>query len=82
MMCRILTNFIEHDMPSSKIHYVNKCICEACAKRKLIVQPSRTKVGIESPIFLERIHGDICGPIHPALRPFRYCMVLIDAYEN
>ena len=28
---------------------------------------------------LERIHGDICGPIHPSCRPFRYCMVLIDA---
>ena len=53
-------------MPSSKISYVNKFICEACAKGKHIIRPSPTKVGIESPIFLERIHGDIYGPIHPA----------------
>ena len=33
----------------------------------------------ESPVFLERIHGDICGPIHPPCGHFRYFMVLIDA---
>ena len=33
----------------------------------------------ESPVFSERIHGDICGPIHPPCGPFRYFMVLIDA---
>ena len=69
-MCRILTNSIGHNMPSRRIPYVNKFICEACAKGKFIVRPSRTKVGIESPISLERIHGDICGPIHLALDHF------------
>ena len=34
------------------------------------------KVNIESPQFLERIHGDICGPIHPSSGSFRYFMVL------
>ena len=29
--------------------------------------------------FLERIHRDICGPIHPPCGPIRYFMVLIDA---
>ena len=29
--------------------------------------------------FLERIHGDICGFIHPPCGHFRYFMVLIDA---
>ena len=53
MMCQILTNSIGHNMPSSRIPYVNKFICEAYAKGKLIVRPSRIKVGIESPIFLE-----------------------------
>ena len=66
-------------MPSSRIPSVNKFICEAYAKGQLIVRPSGTKVGIESPIFLERIHGDICGPIHLASGPFRYFIVLIDA---
>ena len=77
MICQTFTNSIGHKMPSSKIPSVNKFICEACAKGKLIVQPSHTKVGIESPLFLERIHG--CEPIHPASRPFQYFMVLIDA---
>ena len=79
MMCRILTNSIGHNMPSRRIPSVNKFIFEACAKGKFIVRPSRTKVGIESSIFLERIHGDIYGPIHPTSGPFQYFMVLIDA---
>ena len=32
----------------------------------------------ESPVFLERIHGNICGPTHPSCELFRYFMVLID----
>ena len=79
MMCRILTNSIGHNMSSNKIFYVNKFICEACDKGKIIVRPSCTKVGIESPIFLKRINGNICGPIHPASGQFRYFMVLINA---
>ena len=39
-MCRILTNSIGHNMPSSRIPSVNKFICEACVKGKLIVRPS------------------------------------------
>ena len=52
MMCQILTNYIGHNMSSSRNPFVNKFICEACVKGKLIVRPSRTKVLIESPIFL------------------------------
>ena len=79
MMCWSLTNSIGHHMPSSRIPFINKFIYEACAKGKLIVQPSHTKVGIESLIFLELMYGDTCGPIHPASGPFRYFMILIDA---
>ena len=46
MICRIFTNSIGHRMPSNRIPFVNKFICEACAKGKLIVKPSHTKVGI------------------------------------
>ena len=53
--------------------------CIACSQGKLIVRPSHTKVLVESPTFLERIQGDICGPIHPPCGPFRYFMFLIDA---
>ena len=41
--------------------------------------PSMTKVDLESPSLLQRIQGDICGPIHLASGPFRYFMVLVDA---
>ena len=57
----------------------NELSCEACSQGKLIVRPSINKIMFESPVFLERIHGDICGPIHPPCGPFRYFMVLIDA---
>ena len=49
--------------------------CVACSRGKLIIKPSFTKVTFESPSFLERIQGDICGPIHPPSGHFRYFMV-------
>ena len=66
-------------MKNQKILMTNEFPCEACAQGKLVIRPSYTKVNIESPSFLERIQGDICGPIHPPCGPFRYFMVLIDA---
>jgi hypothetical protein len=53
-------------------------ICTACAKGKLITRPSLLKIRDESPVFLQRIQGDICGPIQLLSDPFRYFMVLID----
>nr|GEZ49944.1 retrovirus-related Pol polyprotein from transposon TNT 1-94 [Tanacetum cinerariifolium] len=53
--------------------------CTSCSFEKLIARPSPLKVEKESLVFLERIQGDICGPIHPPCGPFRYFMVLIDA---
>ncbi|CAL2276128.1 unnamed protein product [Prunus armeniaca] len=53
--------------------------CKACFQGKLIIKPSLSKLGFECPSFLQRIQGDICGPIHPSYGPFRYFMVLIDA---
>ena len=43
------------------------------------MKPSPLKVAIECPTYLERIQGDICGPITPSSGPFQYFMVLIDA---
>ena len=43
------------------------------------MRQSFTKVTFESPTFLERIQGDICGSIHPPSGPFCYFMVLIHA---
>jgi transposase InsO family protein len=46
---------------------------------KLILRHSYLKIQAEPLKFLERIQGDICGPIQPLSGPFRYFMVLIDA---
>ena len=43
------------------------------------LRPSYLKIKAEPLKFLERIQGDICGPIMPTSGPFRYFMVLIDA---
>jgi hypothetical protein len=79
MMRKIIENSCGHELKSQKILQSNKFSCISCSQGKLIILPSPTKIGSESLNFLERIHGDICGPIHPPCGPFRYFMVLIDA---
>lgn len=49
-----------------------------CSQSKLGVRPLPNKFSFESPSFLQRIQGDICGPIHPQSSRFRYFIVLID----
>jgi hypothetical protein len=46
---------------------------------KANLKPSRLKIHVEPLKFLERIQGDIYGPIQPLSGSFRYFMVLIDA---
>ena len=77
MMRKIINNAAGHD--GRGFSNPKDFICTACAKRKLITRPSLLKIRDESPVFLERIQGDICGPIQPLSGPFRYFMVLIDA---
>ena len=79
MMRRIIENSHGHPLKNQKILQSNELSCIACSQGKLIIRPSPAKVGVESPTFLERIHGDICGPINPPSGPFRYFIVLIDA---
>ena len=79
MMRKIIENSHGHTLKSPNILQSKKFSCAACSQGKLIIKPSTVKVGIESPAFLERIQGDICGPIQPACGPFKYYMVLIDA---
>ena len=79
MMRRIIENSQEHELKNQKILLSHEYPCVACLQGKLIVRSSHTKVKFESPIFLKRVHGDICGPIHPPRGPFRYFMVLIEA---
>jgi transposase InsO family protein len=79
MMRRIIENSHGHPLKNQKILLPSDYPCSACSQGKLIIKPSPLKIAIESPSFLERIQGDICGPIHPPSGPFRYFMVLIDA---
>ena len=79
MMRRIVQNSNGHPLTSRQILVTGGYTCATCSKGKLIIRPSFTNATFESPAFLERIQGDICGPIHPPSGPFRYFMVLIDA---
>ena len=79
MMRRIVQNYNGHPLTSRQILVHDGYTCVAFSKGKFIIRPSFTKVTFESPAFLERIQGDICGLIHPLGGSFRYFMVLIDA---
>ena len=79
MMRRIIENSHGYPLKNQKILLSSDYPCTACSQGKLIVRPFHTKVLVESPTVLERIQGDICGPIHPPCGPFRYFMALIDA---
>ena len=78
-MRRIIEISHGHPLKNQKILLSSDYPCTACSQGNFIVRPSSTKVLVEFPTFLERIQGDICGPIHPPCGPFRYFMVLINA---
>jgi hypothetical protein len=77
MMRRIINNSAGHDVIS--FPNLEDFTCTACSMGKLITRPSLLKIRDESHVFMQRIQGDICGPIQPLSGPFRYFMVLIDA---
>ncbi|KAJ0908790.1 putative ribonuclease H-like superfamily [Helianthus annuus] len=79
MMRRIIKSATGHPLKNLKVLLPQDLLCAACSLGKLITRPSQTKLIHETPSFLERIQGDICGPIHPPCGPFRYFLVLIDA---
>ena len=79
MMRKIICNSNGHDLNEAKFPQSSDFMCTACATGKLILRPSRLKIQAEPLQFLERIQGDICGPIQPLSGPFRHFMVLIDA---
>ena len=77
MMRRIIENSNGHPLKNKIVPLSKDVPCIACFQGKLITRPSPVKVSIECPNFLERIQGDICGPITPSSGPFQYFMVLI-----
>ena len=57
MTRRIIENSNGHPLKDLKVLLNGDFSCTACYQGKLIVRPSPMKVNIESPAFLERIHG-------------------------
>ena len=78
MMRRIIEHSHGHPLKNQNILSPNEYSCATYSQGKLIVRPPFTKVIYESPVFLERIHEDVCESIHPPCGPFRYFMILID----
>jgi hypothetical protein len=76
MIRRIIGNCIGHNLRN--FPKTSNLICMTCASGKLILRPSPLKIHTKPLKFLERIQGDICGPIQPISGSFRYFMVLID----
>jgi GAG-pre-integrase domain len=79
MMRRIIESANEHPLKDLKILLSKDLSCAACSLGKWIIRSSKNKIENESPLFLERIEGDICGHISPPCGSFIYFMVLIDA---
>nr|ABA98007.1 retrotransposon protein, putative, Ty1-copia subclass [Oryza sativa Japonica Group] len=71
MMRKIIGNSIGHHLITDKFSKPSDFVCTACATGKLILRPSYLKIRAEPLKFLERIQGDICGPIVPKSGPFR-----------
>ena len=79
MIQKIISNSHGHNLANSKFPESTDFACTACATGKFILRPSYLKIKAEPFKFLERIQGDICGPITSSSGPFKYFMVLIDA---
>jgi hypothetical protein len=65
MMRRIIDSTNGHPLKDLKIILSKDLSFAACSLGKLIIRPSKNKIKNESPLFLERIQGDICGHISP-----------------
>ena len=76
MFRRMLPAITGHSVCTSDANKAGAC--DACAQGKMSQKPSRWKLPHEMPPPLQRLQGDICGPISPASGPFRYYLVLVD----
>jgi hypothetical protein len=63
MMRKIIGNCTSYDLKDVKFPKSNDFMRTSCVMGKLILRPSLLKMHVEPLNFLERIKGDICGPI-------------------
>lgn len=82
MMRNIINNSLRHSLNAQKVHIYKEHMCTACSQVILITRPNTTKFGSESPNFVQHIHEDICGLIHPHSRPFKYFMVMMHLHDG
>ena len=78
MMRRIIPSTKGHNLQVSNLLKGMKP-CKFCALGKFVSRHHKWKLPHELPIMLQRNQGDICGPIDPPCKPFRYFLGLIDA---
>jgi hypothetical protein len=78
MIRKIIGNCIGYNLREAKFPKQIDFMCTTCVTGKLILRHSPLKIHAKQLKFLTRIQGDICGPIEPLYRLFRYFMVLID----
>jgi hypothetical protein len=78
MLWKIIGNCTDHDLKDVKNPKSNDLVCTSCTMGKLILRHSPLKIHAEPLRFLERIQGDICGPIQLLCGSFRYFIILID----
>jgi hypothetical protein len=71
IMRKIIGNYTSHDLKDVKFPKSNDFVYTSCAMGKLILRPSPLKIHVEPLKFLERIQGEICGPIQPLSGTFR-----------
>jgi hypothetical protein len=77
MLRRMIPALAGHNLHSSDADKMDDCM--ACIQGKYAKHPSRWRLPTELPQPLERLHGDICGPINPPSGQFLYFLVLVDA---
>jgi hypothetical protein len=63
MMRRIIESANGHPLKDLDILLSKNLSCAVYSFGKLIIRSSKNKIKNQSPLFLERIQGDICGPI-------------------
>ena len=79
MYRRIVPSTTGHELNLRHVQTLADTFCEACSTGKLQIIKGKSKLMLENPVKLSRLQGDVCGPITPACRPFRYFLVLLDA---
>ena len=76
MLRRMIPLLEGHTLCSRDVEKTGRC--GACSQGKFSIQASKWRLPTELPQPLERLQGDLCGPITPPSAFFNYFFVLVD----